>query len=224
LRHFIPHIGWFWRITRIGFFAGIQNLMWSTGFAVFVKLLARLPDATAAQAALTVAISIEALAYMPGVAYGIAAGPLVGQNLGAKKPERAGHCAWIATGHAVAIMTAVGIFFLSAPGFLAGLFTREGAEFALIVSYLRWNAIAEPFLAAGIVLAGALQGAGDVLFPTVIEFVINWPARLTLAWLLAIKLGYGAQGAWMAMAATTIIYGIAVSGWFRVGKWRTARV
>ncbi len=181
-------------------------------------------DATAAQAALTVAISIEAISFMPGVAYSIAATPLVGQNLGAGKPERAEHCAWVAAGHAAAIMTAVAVFFVVIPRHLALPFTDKAPVVALIVSYLRINAVCEPFLAVGMVLSGALQGAGDTRMPTWIEFVINWPTRLALAWLLGIRLGYGPIGMWIALSGTTVLYGILMAAWFRTGRWKTVTV
>ncbi|MBI2843127.1 MAG: MATE family efflux transporter [Armatimonadetes bacterium] len=224
LDHLRPHFAWFRRIMNIGWPAMIMNLLWTTAFAGFIKVLAYLPDATAAQAALTVGITIESLAFMPGVAYSIAATPLVGQNLGAGKPERAVHSAWVAAGQAAAIMSSVAVIFLLIPEKLAVLFTDKETVVPLIVSYLIINAFSEPFQALGMVLRGALQGAGDTRKPMLITLLTNWIIRLPLAWLLANTLGYGATGAWVAMSATTILSGLLVAAWFVRGSWREIQV
>jgi putative MATE family efflux protein len=224
LRHLKPHPQWFVRIMAIGLPAIMHNLLWSVAFAAFVKVIGLLPNATDAQAALTVAITIEMLAFMPGVAYSMAATPLVGQNLGAEKPKRAEHSAWVATGQAVAIMSAVGIIFLIIPAQIARLFTKEHSVVQHMVTYLRINGAAEPFLALAMVLTGALHGAGDTLFPMLIETITSVIVRLSLTWLLAIHLGYGVTGAWIAMAASTALYGVLVTLWFRKGNWKHRQV
>ena len=225
-RHIRWHGGWSSRILRIGWPAAAQNLLWSTAFAGFIRILALLPaaQAAAAQAALTVAIRIESFAFMPGVAYSIAATPLVGQNLGAGKPDRAQHSAWVAVGQAVFIMTAVAVVFLAAPRWLASIFTDEAAVVPLIVAYLRINAISEPLLAVNMVLRGALQGAGDTRFPAILTVITLWLIRLPLAWLLSIPIGLGATGAWIAMSVTTGLSGLAMAAYFMLGRWRNVRV
>lgn len=224
LSHFKPHFGWFGRVMNIGWPATIQGVLWGIGFIAYIRIMSYLPNATAAQAALTVGLSIEAICYMPGVAYSTAATPLVGQNLGAGQPDRAQRCSWVASWHAAAIMTGVAVLFLAIPHYLAAPFTDNKEVLALIVSYLRVAAPSEPFLAVGMVLAGALQGAGDTRMPTVIEFLVNWPIRLTLAWLLTFVVGMGALGAWVAMTASTIIYGLMIVAWFKTGRWKTVKV
>ena len=92
------------------------------------------------------------------------------------------------------------------------------------ISYLRINAISEPFLALAMVLRGALQGAGETRAPAWIAFITNWVVRLPLAWLLAIRLGHGAPGAWAAMCTTTVLGGLIMTAWFLRGSWRSIRV
>ena len=226
LSHFRVHWGWFGRILNIGWPAAIQNLLWSTASAGFLWILSKLPEAqvTPAQAALTAGTRIEGIAFMVGIAYSMAATPLVGQNLGAGKPERAEHAAWVAAGQAVLIMTAaaIGFFVFARP--LALGFTKEPAVVPLIVSYLRINAISEAALAVGMVLRGALQGAGDTRVPAVISVATLWVVRLPLAWLLSISLGFGVAGAWLAMCSTTVLSGVLIACWFKWGTWRTLKV
>lgn len=81
LAHLRPHFQWFGRICNIGWPAAIQHLLWSSGMAIYMGILGRLPGSNDALAALGVASAIESFSVMPGVAYSIAAAPLVGQNL-----------------------------------------------------------------------------------------------------------------------------------------------
>lgn len=226
IAHLLPKWNMSARILGVGWPAAVGNLLWSTAFAGFIRILAALPVAerTAAQAALTVGVRIESFSFMPGLAYSLAAAPLVGQNLGAGRPDRAEHSAWVATGHAAAIMAAVGAAFLIFAGPLTRLFTSELAVVPLAVWYLRINAPSEPFLALAMVLRGGLQGAGDTMVPMLITVTNVWLLRLPLAWLLSVPLGWGAVGAWVAMSATTILSGLMVAAWFKWGTWRTRQV
>jgi putative MATE family efflux protein len=223
---FVPRLSWFARIMKIGWPVMVQNVMWTSAAVVFVRILAMLPgrEATLAQAGYTVAITIESLAFMPGVAFAMAATPLVGQNLGAGRPDRSEHSAWVATGQAVAVMSAVAVMFFTIPAQLARLFTTDTTLIPIIVAYLRINAISEPFLAVNMVLRGALQGAGETRVPAWITFVTSYVIRLPLAWALAVPLGLGSTGAWIGMASSTIISGILVAGWFKLGRWRDTQV
>jgi putative MATE family efflux protein len=215
---------WFARIMNIGWPAMLQSLLWTAAGVALVKLLGGLPNATDAQAALTLGLTIEATAFMPGVAYSTAAAPLVGQNLGAGNPDRAEHSAWVATGQAVVIMTLVAVLFVVIPRQLTMLFTSDKSLVPLVVSYLQINAISEPFLALGMVLRGALQGAGDTRIPAVITVITFWLVRIPMVLLLAKLLGMGALGAWIAISGSTVLSGILTAIWFRRGHWRTIQV
>ncbi len=226
--HFKPHTELMRKIFQIGWPAMLTNFAWTLAYTIFVKFLSFLPGGavvvTNVQAALTVGMRIESLSFMPGLAYSQAATPLVGQNLGAGKPDRATRCAWIATLHAVLIMGAFGIVFLVIPGQLAHAFTRDASVVTSVVWYLRINAISEPFLAANMVLRGALQGAGDNMMPAIITLFTNYAVRLPLAWFLAIHLNYGVKGAWAAMSLSTIMSGILMITWFQMGRWRNRHI
>ncbi len=224
--HMWPRWHWFARILRIGWPAVLQNFVWTGANAGFLRILGELPGAlaTASQAAYTVAISIESIAFMPGVAYSMAATPLVGQNLGAGKPDRAMHTAWVATGQAVAIMSLVAVAFVVIPEWLALAFTKEQTVVPLIVSYLMINALSEPFLALGMVLRGALQGAGETRVPFWLSVLTLWVIRLPLTWALAIPFGLGATGAWIAMSGSTVLSGIVIAYYFKLGRWREVKV
>lgn len=224
LRHIRLSLSWLGRILNIGWPASVHNVILSLTGMGFLRILSVLPNATEAQAALTVGLTIESLAYMPGIAYGMAATPLVGQNIGAGRPDRAEHSAWIATWQAVLIMSFVGFFFLVIPEMLADIFTKNAAVASLIVLYLRVNAFAQPAQAVGFVLRGALQGAGDTRVPTWITLFSILVVRLIMAWALVVQFNYGVIGAWIAMAVSASLPGLLMAIWFKRGHWKTLSV
>lgn len=218
------HGAWFARILNIGWVAMAQNLLWTMAGTVLIGVLGHLRNGTDAIAALTLGLTIEATCYMPGVAYSTAVTPLVGQNLGAGNPDRAERSAWVAAGQAVLIMTLVAVLFVTIPRQLTQLFTTDASVVFLTVRYLQINAISEPFLALGMVLRGALQGAGDVRVPAWITVITFWLIRLPAVWILSITLQLGAIGAWIAISGSTVLSGILTLLWFRRGNWRTVKV
>lgn len=224
--YLIPKINWVKRTLNIGWPAILQNLMMTIPMMIYTGILKMLPapDNTYAQAALSVAISIESVVFMPGVAYANAATPIVGQNLGAQQPDRAKKGTLICVAQAVAIMGIAGFIFLVFSEPVASFFSTSSEVVKLIASYLVVNAVSEPFLAMTMVFRGALQGAGDTRYPALITFICNFVLRLPVAWFLAVYLGYSAIGAWIAMSATTVISGLLMAGWFYTGKWRNVRV
>jgi len=224
LRNLRLSFSWLGRILNIGWPASIHNVIWVLTGMGFLRILSVLPNATEAQAALTVGLTIESLAYMPGIAYGMAATPLVGQNLGAGRTDRAEHSAWIATWQAVLIMSFVGFFFLVIPDILADAFTENAAVASLIVLYLRVNAFAQPLQAIGFVLRGALQGAGDTKVPTWITLFSILVVRLIMAWVLVVQLGYGVIGAWISMAVSASLPGLLMAIWFKRGYWKILKI
>lgn len=219
-------IEWFKRILNIGWPAAMQNFLMVSAYAGFTKILAYLPPAqvTAAQAALTVGIAVESIAFMPASAYGTAATTIIGQNLGAGKPKRAERSAWTAAGQAVLIVAGAIMLFIFAPVWLARFFTTQQDVVPLIAGYLRINGFAEPFLVMNIVFRGVLQGAGDTRAAAWITLISNWIIRLPLAWFLAITLKYGATGSWCAMSFTSFLAGSLMILWFVHGSWRDIRI
>lgn len=215
---------WTRRILRIGIPAAITAMLRTTSLMGFTGVLARTAEGTNAVAALPIGLTAESIAFMPGFGFSVAASALVGQALGARDPDRAERCGWAAAWQGVAIMTAMGaVFFLAAEPF-AAVFTHDPRVLPLAVSYLRIMAISEPMLAFGMVLTGALQGAGDTVRPSVLTALTFWGFRLPAAYVLALALGYNTAGAWVAMAATTFVGGALTIQLFRDGRWKRISV
>jgi putative MATE family efflux protein len=227
---------WVKRISRIGLPASAQQLIRVGSMLAFQSLLARSGAGSPAVAALGVGLVSESIAFMPGFGYSIAASAFVGQNLGARKVRRAQQGAWAATWQAVGVMTVMGVVFYLAAEPFAHLFIQHGAgETALQAgqvaettrltsSYLRTAAWSEPFLGLGMVLTGALQGAGETASPTVLTILTMVIIRLPLAWYVLNHTSYGTLGAWWVMAFSTVVQGLMTVYVFRLGRWRNVRV
>jgi len=219
-------VDWEWmkRILAVGLPAALQGLIRNTASSTYYGILGRVPNATAAVAALTVGIRAEGIAYMPGFAFSIAATALVGQSLGAQDPKRAERSGWASVLQGCLIMTAMGIVFYIFAEPIVSIFADSHEVVILAAQYLRFQAFSEPFLALGMILTGALQGAGETRWPAVITVVSMWVIRIPATYLLALKLGYGATGAWMTMMGSTAIGGILVTLLFWWGRWKHVRV
>lgn len=219
-----PSWSWFARILRIGVPAGLQGWARTLASWGYFNLLGLVPGANAAQAALSVGLRIEALAYMPGVAFGAAATSMVGQNLGARMPERAERGAWAAAWQAVWVMGAVGLIFVLFGRPIAGFFTHDPSVLRFTALYLRINGVSEPFFAFAMVLTGALQGAGETRRPSIVTVAVLWFVRLPLTYYLAITLRLATTGAWIAMSASSILLGFATLAVFKTIPWQSKEI
>lgn len=222
--HLRLRLEWVWRILRIGIPASIQAVIRTLSMMTFSGVLARTAEHEAAIAAMQIGIRAESIAFMPGFGYSVAASTLVGQCLGARDPKRAERCAWAATWQGITVMSVMAtLFFLFATPYVR-IFSHDPTLLRLGTSYLRVNAFCEPFLALGMVLTGALQGAGDTIRPTYITIFTMWLVRLPLAYWLMFTCNLQAQGAWYAMTITTIIGGLMTAALFASGKWKRIKV
>ena len=233
----VPDFPLIYRLLRVSVPASVDSLSIGLCQMWFLSLVTALGDVAAA--AHGTAIRCEGLGYMSGQAFAVAASALVGQNLGARRPQAAAHAAWVALGLGCAIMSAMGVlFFTFAPQMLA-FFSPYEHQHPIVeagVPVLRLVAFAMPPLAAIIVLTGALRGAGDTRYPILLTWVGFLVIRIPLAYLLTrsvVDLGplgsvggwdLGLIGAWIAMFADLLVRGVLFFARFLGGRWKTIRV
>jgi putative MATE family efflux protein len=210
------------RILRVGLPTGLEQLLFRTGHMVFARILAEL--GTAAYAANQVAINGWALSFMPGFGFALAATTLVGQSLGAKDPEGAQQRGYTAYRLGAGLMGLVGLAFLLFPAQIVGFFTDDPQLIALGTLPLRMVGLIQPLLAATMIFAGGLRGAGDTRFPMLINGGAIWLVRLPLAYLFALVLGWGLPGAWAALILDMSLRGVLNFLRFRGGRWKTIKV
>ena len=180
------------------------------------------PLGTVSVAANSLSVTAESLCYMPGSGIGTAATTLVGQSIGAGKPEQAKRYANLAVMLGAAVMTCTGgLMFLGAP-LMFSILTPDAAIRGLGVRVLRIEAFAEPLFAVSIVTAGALRGAGDTLIPSMINLASMWGVRITAASLLAPRLGL--VGVWIAMCGELCVRGLMFLVRLLRGKWLEKKI
>lgn len=179
---------------------------------------------TAAVAAYGVGVRLRMLVLMPGLTLGVVAATLVGQNLGARKLNRARTCALQVALINVAIMVTAGAVYFLFAGPVIKLFNNDSQVISVGVSYLRTTTPFYVFTAFSIVLGRALVGAGDTVPPMLITLVALWGIQIPLALILPRLTGLGIAGVWWATVIACIVEGLGVAAWFQKGLWKHKKI
>lgn len=216
-----PHWGVLWRIFRIGAPSGAEQLVFQGALLFFVRFVTGL--GTIAYAAHNVVINIESLSFLPGTGYAIAATTLVGQRLGAGRPDEAQAGAYEALRQGLLMMSLLGLFMVLFPHQLIGLFVADPAVADVGASAMRIAGLVQPLLALNFILSGGLRGAGDTRWPLYTKIVSTWGVRLPMV-VLFTSLGLGLTGVWCAMAADFIVQAGFAWWRFRGGRWKNIRL
>ena len=172
----------------------------------------------------TIAIRVLMFTLMPSWGMSNAAATLVGQNLGAAKPERAERSVWKTGKYNAWFMLAVSIFYLLFAEVILRIFSNE----ALVIEYgalsLRVIAAGYVFYAYGMVVIQSFNGAGDTITPTIINFFCFWVFQLPFAYLMAMVFDWGAMGVFLSITCAEILIAIIGIVWFRKGRWKEVKV
>ena len=172
----------------------------------------------------TVAIRIVIFSILPSWGMSNAAATMMGQNLGARKPERAEKSVWIAGHVNMIFLSCLALIFILFPEFLIGIFSKDPKLIAVGSQCLRYISFCYPIYAYGLVMVQAFNGAGDTKTPTVINFICFWLFELPVAYLLALILGFDARGVYLAITLAAGLFGVVGIFLFRRGTWKTREV
>jgi len=222
LRNFSLDLNIIRRMVRIGFPALVSGVQQS--FSNFILMWIIAPFGTAAIAALSVGQRIEMFFFMPGIAFGMAAGVMVGQNLGAGQPERAEKSSWLAVGLVEAIMIIVSVVMLLWAESIVRIFNTEPTLVLIASRFLRIAVAGYIVLGFIVVFMSALQGAGDTMPPMMVSVVTAWVITLPLAYFLPKVTDLGVYGIRWAMVAGMVSGAVAFLIYFRTGRWKRKRV
>ena len=182
----------------------IERVVTSSAYVACTAIVA--PLGVVAVAANSLAITAEAVCYMPGYGIETAATTIVGQAIGARRRDLARSFARLSTVLGMVTMSVTGaIMYALAPQIMAML-TPDTSVQALGAQVLRIEAFAEPLFAASMVASGALRGAGDTLVPSIISLASMWGVRITLMAMVAPR--WGLVGVWSAMAFELCVRGL----------------
>jgi putative MATE family efflux protein len=203
-------------LFKIGLPISIAYINFSFVYLALTRIMSEF--GTSAVAAIPVGNRAESLSYMTCFGFYMAASSMVGQNLGAGKPERASKAAWTSVG-AVSILTFIfGLIFFFFSREITSILTNEHEVIEVASSYLEILALSQVFMGFEFVLEGAFAGSGHTLPPTLVS-IPGTVIRIPLAYYLAIPLGMGPNGIFWAITFSTIIKGIILLLWFRTGSW-----
>jgi len=210
------------RLVRVSLTGILQFAIAHTSWIGLVRIISVF--GSAALAGYTIAIRILIFILMPSWGLSNAAATLVGQNLGARQPERAEISVWRTGFYNMIFMGVIGVFFLIYATPVVRLFTQDPEVVPLAASCLRILSYGNIGYAYGMVMLQAFNGAGDTVTPTVVNFFGFWLLEIPLAYFLALRVGWQAKGAYVSIVVAECAIALAGILLFRRGKWKGQRI
>jgi putative MATE family efflux protein len=219
---FAPVVSIIGRLFRMSLGGMGQYLIATFSWVLLVRIISRFGDA--ALAGYTVAIRVIMVVLLPAWGLSNAAATLVGQNLGARQPERAESSVWRAAFYNMGFMAAVSLGLVLFTEEVVAPFSSDPSVVPIAVGGLRTLAYGLVFYGMGMVMMQAFNGAGDTGTPTLLNVLCFWMAEIPAAWGLAVVLGLGPPGVFWALAlaySLSAVLGVLI---FRRGRWKTRAV
>src|SRR6202040_1902765 len=210
------------RLARVSLTGVLQFAIAHTSWIGLVRIVSLF--GAAALAGYTIAIRIVIFVLMPSWGLSNAAATLVGQNLGAKQPERAETSVWRTGLYNMIFLGIIGLFFIIFAEPVIRLFTGDPRVIPLAVSCLRILSYGNIGYAYGMVMLQAFNGAGDTVTPTVVNFFGFWLLEIPLAYVLALRMGWQGKGAYYSIVVAECAIALAGILLFRRGKWKGQRI
>ena len=209
-------------VLKLSLSATGQMLISMTSYIAVMRILSGFGSAPLA--GYTIGFRIFMFAILPAFGLANAAATLVGQNLGAKRPDRAETSVWRASNISAGFLCTIGLGFLVGAPWLVSLFTSEAEVARYAVSYLRIVSLGFPFYAYGMVVSQSFNGAGDTRTPTIINLFVFWVLQIPLAWGLARHTTFGAESVFATLAFSFSVFAVVSVLAFRRGNWKRVKV
>jgi putative MATE family efflux protein len=209
-------------IMKLSRTATLQVFIGTASWIGLIRILSQF--GSAAIAGYTIAVRIILFALFPSWGLGNAAATMVGQGLGAKKPERSEQAVWMAGFYNLCFLGAVGIVFVAFADGIVAIFTQDPAVAPLATTGLRIVALGFPLYAYGMVITQSFNGAGDTWTPTYLNFFIFWLFEIPAAYFLAVRVGLGPTGVFWAITLAFSLLAIVSAIIFKRGRWKTQAV
>ena len=210
------------RLVRVSLTGILQFAIAHTSWIGLVRIVSIF--GSAALAGYTIAIRIVVFAILPSWGLSNAAATLVGQNLGAKQPQRAESSVWRTGFYNMIFLGVIGVLFVVFAEPIVRLFTHDPEVIPLAASCLRVVSYGNIGYAYGMVMLQAFNGAGDTITPTIVNFFGFWLLEIPLAYFLAIPMRMQARGAYFSIvAAEAAIAGVSII-LFKRGYWKKQQI
>lgn len=206
------------KLMRLSSTAVVQLLIATASWTALMPIVAGFGEA--AIAGYVIALRVVMFALLPALGLSNAAATMVGQNLGAGKPERSEAAVWKAAGFNTAFYFLVGLILLVFSHPIVSIFTSEPEVLRYGSSALYIIAFGFAFYGLGMVLETAFNGAGDTWTPTYLNLLVFWIFEIPLAYLLAYSFDMGPAGVFWAITCAFSLLAVASAILFRRGKWK----
>lgn len=211
-----------WSLITLSATAVLQFLIATLSWTGLIMILSGF--GTVALAGYQIGLRVIMFVLLPAVGLANAAATLVGQNLGAGKPERAERSVWTAGILNAALLGVAGAFFVFFSGAVVGIFTQEPEVSAFARDCLRIVGYGYAFYGLGMVMESSFNGAGDTWTPTYLNFIVFWVIEIPLAYVLSKHFNWGPQGVFWAITISFSILAVSAALLFKRGKWKLKTV
>jgi putative MATE family efflux protein len=218
LRDFIPKMRLIWKLIRISLGGIGQFLISTSSWIALYRIISTF--GSIAVAGYTISIRILIFSLLPSWGLSNAASTMVGQNLGAKKPDRAERSVIITAKINFVFLTCVAVLFLIYAADFIEIFTTEPGVVDAGKNALKFLSMVLPFYAVGMIMIQALNGSGDTKTPTIINFFCFWLIEIPVAYILSYNMNFGVYGVYAAIVLADLMIAAIGIIIFRKGKWK----
>ena len=216
--HFKPDFASLRRIAAVGLPSSLE--MGSRGLTSVVTAGIVSRFGTVEAAAYGIVMRVMSVVWTSSGAMEQAAASAVGQNLGAKKPERAEQMAWTGAGVMFLFLSSIALLlYVFAEGIMR-FFGVSDEVVATGVRFMRLHVFSYGFWGAMEVLQGAFRGAGDTFPPAALTFLSRWAVHIPFSIWTSYYLGWGADGTWIMMMISYTLFSVVTAVWFKMGRWK----
>ncbi|MCP5493151.1 MAG: MATE family efflux transporter [Leptospiraceae bacterium] len=227
--------GWKWdselmkRFIKYGIPSGLQWALEGLAFTVFLIIIGRMNNGSAALASSGIAVTIMLLSVLPAMGVAQSVSVLVGQHLGENKPKQAEYATWSGLQIAIMYIFTMGITFILFPNFYLNWFhnpedPKIWMQVSIIVPYLlMYVALFTSFDCMNMIFSFALKGAGDTRFVTIVAMLVPWPLMVIPTYFFKDREG-AVYWAWGAASIFIITQAFIFLQRFLGGKWKNMRV
>jgi putative MATE family efflux protein len=210
------------RLLRLSGSGTLQVFIGAMSWVGLIRILSNFGNA--ALAGYVIAIRVVLFALFPAWGLGNAAATMVGQALGAKKPDRAERAVGMASFYNLLFLGSLGILFVAFADQIGRVFTQDPLVLPYATRGLRIVALGFPIYAYGMVQNQSFNGAGDTWTPTWLNLVVFWLAGLPTAWVTSTRLGYGPDGVFWTITGEFVLLAVLSSVIFKRGRWKLRAV
>jgi putative MATE family efflux protein len=222
VRDLVLRVGVMWNLVKVSLGGIGQFLIGTSSWVFLMRIMSEFGSDVLA--GYTIAIRVMLFTLMPSWGMSNAAATLVGQNLGAEKPDRAESSVWLTGKYNAYFMAFVSIIYLLFAKQIILLFNQEPEVVKYGALCLQVIAAGYVFYAYGMVVIQSFNGSGDTKTPTYINFVCFWLFQLPIAYVSAITLNLGPKGVFWSITIAEVLLAVIGIVWFRKGHWKTVKV